>query len=166
MRAIDNINNKTTHHQSLHGRKSWSESRSMKSPGFLFDHCTFSAARCAIVKCISWKLKQVQNKLIPPRDQHSAHAAPSAWVTAQHTWSVLACYLQSRPPSLIPAPYKLWYWAADTIRHRLDNAACKLWTASPRPAWTINGEIISPRCLQNVKETDICLLKWWKVTVS
>ena len=75
----------------------------------------------------------------------------------QHTWSVLACYLQSRPPSLIPAPYKLWYWAADTIRHRLDNAACKLWTASPRPAWTINGEIISPRCLQNVKETDIYL---------
>ena len=105
----------------------------MKSPGFLFDHCTFSAARCAIVKCISWKLKQVQNKLIPPWDQHSAAGTspPCAWVTAHlicHLSSVISCpgpHLWSRPIQTPDTGTQLLRYH----QHRLDNAASKLLTS-------------------------------------
>ena len=70
---------------------------------FLFDHCTFSASRCAIVKCISWKLKQVQNKLIPPWDQQPAQALSLSYCTPDLSSPVITCYLPPRPPSLIPA---------------------------------------------------------------
>ena len=134
-----------------------------QSPGFLFDHCTFSAARCAIVKCIWWKLKQVQNKLIPPWDQHSAAGTspPCAWVTAH-----LICPLLSHVPAPIsdPGPYKLLILAlscSDTI-----NTA---WIMRPlncslRITWAIYRQIMPPRSLQNV----VWFLWewWWKVTVS